>query len=85
MLQIAHGAGTTEEARIGDLRVDALRPLSVPEVALALGCSASTVRRLCESGDLPAFRLGSTGSWRVRRADLEQFTHVYGRGEARAA
>ena len=59
-------------------------PLTVAEVALELGCSAHTVRRLVESHQLTAFRLGASGTWRIRRADLERFVNVNARSETRA-
>src|SRR3954468_12522045 len=44
--------------------------LTVNEIAGYLRVSETTVWRWCNSGKLPAFRIGR--SWRIRRADLEQ-------------
>lgn len=46
--------------------------LTVVEVAHYLRVSETTVWRWCNSGKLPAFRIGR--SWRVRREDLAQLT-----------
>jgi excisionase family DNA binding protein len=49
--------------------------LKLSEAALALRCSAPTVRRLITEGELRGYRLGSHGteSLRVARPDLENF------------
>ena len=44
--------------------------LTVNEIAGYLRVSETTVWRWCNTGKLPAFRIGR--SWRIRRADLEQ-------------
>ena len=44
--------------------------LTVNEIAGYLRVSETTVWRWCNSGKLPAFRIGR--SWRIRRTDLEQ-------------
>jgi excisionase family DNA binding protein len=43
--------------------------MTVDEVAGYLRVSKTTVCRWCNSGKLPAFRLGR--SWRVKRCDME--------------
>jgi excisionase family DNA binding protein len=43
--------------------------MTVDEVASYLRISKTTVCRWCNSGKLPAFRLGR--SWRVKRHDME--------------
>ena len=46
--------------------------LTVAEVAVRLACSEPTVRRRIRAGELPAVRLGGTGSpVRIPRAGLE--------------
>lgn len=51
-----------------------LRP---DEVATILACSTRHVRRLCERGELHAFRIGNGpgGPIRIRRDSLETFVH----------
>ncbi|HJZ48864.1 MAG TPA: helix-turn-helix domain-containing protein [Roseiflexaceae bacterium] len=44
--------------------------LTVTEIAGYLRVSETTVWRWCNSGKLPAFRIGR--SWRMRRTDLER-------------
>ena len=48
--------------------------LSLAEVADSLGVSVKTVRRYIADGDLPAVRLGSTHTIRIRSEDVEAFT-----------
>ena len=45
--------------------------LTLDEVAAYLKAGKRTVYRLAASGKLPAFKLG--GTWRFRKADLEQW------------
>ncbi|MCX8999122.1 helix-turn-helix domain-containing protein [Rhizobiaceae bacterium BDR2-2] len=45
--------------------------LTVDEVAAYLKAGKRTVYRLAASGMMPAFKLG--GTWRFRRADLEDW------------
>ena len=45
---------------------------SIAEVAIALGISVSTVRRMIRSGRLSAFRIGR--QWRISLASLQAFT-----------
>lgn len=44
--------------------------LTVPQVAVYLKVSRTTVWRWCNEGRLPAFRAGH--GWRIRRADVER-------------
>jgi len=45
----------------------------VPEVALALGCSGPTVRRLIAEGVIPVVQLGGKGhALRIRRPDVDK-------------
>lgn len=45
--------------------------LTVAEIAEYLRVSETTAWRWCQTGKLPAFRIGR--KWRVRRADLEHY------------
>jgi excisionase family DNA binding protein len=59
------------------------RLLMVPEVADRLRVSVRTVRRLIETGDLPAVRLGRKGAAiRVDEAELEAFCTATRRGRS---
>jgi excisionase family DNA binding protein len=51
------------------------RDLTTAEVGLALGVDGSTVRRMCESGQLRGYKpnAGERSVWRVPRAALEEF------------
>ena len=52
--------------------------LTLTDVAEILNAELDDVRLLVESGELPALRLGSLGSWRVDTAMLEIFiAHEY--------
>jgi len=42
------------------------------EAARRLGLHPRTVWRMCEDGDLPAFRLTEHGHWRLSRATVEK-------------
>lgn len=46
--------------------------LDIPSLMQLLGCSREKVRLECESGRLPAFKVG--GMWRVRKDDLIAYT-----------
>jgi len=47
--------------------------LTVPEAALALGCSGPTVRRLIGQGVIPVVQLGGhRHAIRIRRDDVER-------------
>ena len=47
--------------------------LNVGEVALALGCSGPTVRRLIAEGVIPVVQLGGKGhALRIRRPDVDK-------------
>jgi excisionase family DNA binding protein len=54
------------------MQQDQIQPsiLTIAEVASYLRVSETTIWRWCNSGRLPAFRLGR--AWRVRRTDLEE-------------
>ena len=43
-----------------------------PYVATILGCSREKVRKMCQSGTLPAFKMD--GMWRVRKDALIAYT-----------
>ena len=45
---------------------------TLQDVADLLGFHYNTIRRMVKSGELPAVKFGK--AWRVRKADLEQFT-----------
>lgn len=45
--------------------------LTLDEVAVYLKAGKRTVYRLAASGEIPAFKLGST--WRFRRSELDQW------------
>jgi len=49
-----------------------MKPLSVSDVAVALGLSVQRVRELIHSGELPAFCPGGS-RWRVEPAALQTF------------
>lgn len=48
--------------------------ITTSEAAAILGLEGSTVRRLCQTGKLPARRTGHT--WLISRADLEDFRRI---------
>jgi excisionase family DNA binding protein len=52
--------------------------LTVQEVAERLKVSQATVWRWCQSGKLPAFRVGQ--QWRIRAADLQVMMSANGKG-----
>lgn len=47
------------------------RAMAVGEAAKIIGVSTQTVRRLIWDGDLPAFRIGSKGHYRVKQEDVD--------------
>ena len=47
------------------------RFLTVADAAELLAVDVTTVDELIRSGELPAIRVGSSGPWRVERAQLE--------------
>jgi excisionase family DNA binding protein len=49
------------------------RGLTVSFVAQRLGCSADTVSRLIESGELAGFQLREHGWWRITPASLDAY------------
>ena len=53
--------------------LDSSRPLlTLPEAAAAVGCSARTLRRAIESGELEARRIGAHGHFRVAPEAVER-------------
>ena len=49
------------------------RFLQLADVAEVLNTSMAQVYALVRSGDLPAFKIGGRGQWRVETAELERF------------
>lgn len=47
------------------------RLLCVKEAALELDVAPATIRRAIKAGSLPALRLGATGRYRIREADVD--------------
>jgi excisionase family DNA binding protein len=47
------------------------RFLTVADAAELLAVDVTTVDELIRSGELPAIRVGSSGPWRIERAQLE--------------
>ncbi|MFN4003060.1 helix-turn-helix domain-containing protein [Microcella sp.] len=47
--------------------------LTLSDAAELLRLSAAEVLELVRSGELPAFRLGSLGQWRIEQSALETF------------
>ena len=47
--------------------------LTLTDVAEVLRLTAAEVLELIRSGELPAFRLGSLGQWRIEQGALESF------------
>ncbi len=43
-----------------------------PYVARLLGCSVELIRKNCQSGKIPAFKIGDM--WRIRKEDLITYT-----------
>ena len=52
------------------------RFLTVADAAELLAVDVATVDELIRSGELPAIRVGSTGPWRIERAQLEVWIEV---------
>jgi excisionase family DNA binding protein len=52
--------------------------INTATVAGYLACTIRTVNRLIERGYLPAIRLGPTGAYRIREADLHTFVATHG-------
>lgn len=52
--------------------------ISTATAAAYLACTTRTVTRLIERGYLPATRLGPTGAYRIREADLHAFVTAHG-------
>ena len=61
--------------------------MTLTEVAEYLHCHKITVYRMVQSGQIPAFQVGS--SWRLRREDIDRWdrgpTRGAGRGRGQAA
>jgi excisionase family DNA binding protein len=51
--------------------------VSTAEAAALMGCSPRWIRELCESGRLPAERVGAR-VWRIDRAALDHYRHHQG-------
>lgn len=51
---------------------------SVEEASRWLGCEPSTIYRKVQRGELRASRLGKTGTYRFRKADLEAMLTLAG-------
>jgi excisionase family DNA binding protein len=49
------------------------RFLTIADTAELLAVDVATVDELIRSGELPAIRVGTSGPWRVERAQLEVF------------
>ena len=47
--------------------------LTIPEVADELATSTAQISALVRRGELPAFKLGGRGQWRIERSKLEEF------------
>ena len=47
--------------------------ISAPDACRILGIHRSTLYRLIEEGDVPAFRLSTGGRWRFNRKDLQEW------------
>ena len=45
--------------------------VSVPEACTLLRCHRNTLYNLIHAGEIPAFRLGKVGNWKMRRSQLE--------------
>jgi len=70
-------------ARSFDLEGDEVEPnpskeiyYTLAELQLTLGLSRVTLKRLCQSGDLPATKIGKQrggAPWRVAKTDLDRF------------
>lgn len=46
--------------------------IDIPYAMMLLGCSRETIRRECQNGGLPAFKVGDM--WRIRKDALEAYT-----------
>jgi excisionase family DNA binding protein len=46
-----------------------MKPLKTYEMAKRLDCSQRTIRRLCDEGKLPGFKIG--GTWRIKAEEIE--------------
>lgn len=46
--------------------------IDIPYAMMLLGCSRETIRRECQNGGLPAFKVGDM--WRIRKEDLIAYT-----------
>ena len=46
-----------------------MKPLRTYEMAKRLDCSQRTIRRLCDEGKLPGFKIG--GTWRIEVDEIK--------------
>jgi excisionase family DNA binding protein len=70
-------ATSTEKPSMAEHNVLSDQVLTVQEVAERLKVSQATVWRWCQSGKLPAFRVGQ--QWRIRADDLQAVMHGNGK------
>lgn len=49
------------------------RVISVPQACQLLGISRSTLYKLIQIGEIPAFKLSQGGRWRFEQRDLEEW------------
>lgn len=47
-----------------------------PYAARLLGCSVQLIRKNCQSGKIPAFKIGDM--WRIRKEDIIAYTNSLG-------
>ena len=52
------------------------RPVLTGVAARIAGCDASTVRRAAAKGELPAYRLGPRGAWRIAPEALREWART---------
>ena len=62
---------------VGNIMTDEI--LTIKEVAEYLKLSEKTAYRLASDGKLPGFKVG--GSWRFKRADIEQWIEQSKQGQ----
>lgn len=71
--KVKQATSLTLQTKLQDIdRVKAKEILSIPDVALLIGCSKRTAYRLISSGAIPATNF-SQRLLRIRRADLDRF------------
>ncbi|PVE14903.1 helix-turn-helix domain-containing protein [Arthrobacter sp. Bz4] len=54
-------------------RLELARFMTIPDLAEELNTSASQIRALIKSGDLPAIQIGGRSQWRIERTKLEGY------------